>query len=441
MTESLATTGYLGGEAESNSTNNTRHATRPPIPTNNRSTGTYSGTNSLNVSRSPSTQASPRSSRESSPAGRSFRQQTTSVAASGMRSRKDSHDASPHRPPSITGHSGTIPSAAAIQRALSAATTPQLQPAPTSDPSSISTSKLPRISRVAATTTSGENTPTWPLSPRLKSPPPSLSRRNSLRNQRKPEISTATPNIVVQNSTPTSTSNTTLPVQPESQDEPDARAGASSGKAPSRGASGAPTLETVQESSAPTTPGDAPTNGIRYGPCLPSSSRSSLSDHEHADDHNSAESPFIDPQSEDDHGAASGTTTPRKGKAIASKGDSGSDTGDKKIDRQGKDQEEQDPDSTPKAKAVVPRASLTSLKPKSGVEPAAKNMTVETETVSSIPQGTLGPPTDRAASGRAEHSGTLRAKASNDTIRPGKGRKKASRKAPSINATSGMFFP
>ncbi|KAF2416529.1 hypothetical protein EJ08DRAFT_673741 [Tothia fuscella] len=63
-------------------------------------------------------------------------------------------------------------------------------------------------------------------------------------------------------------------------------------------------------------------------------------------------------------------------------------------------------------------------------------MTVETETVSSIPQSTLGAPSDRVASGRAEVGGTLRVKASNETIRPGKGRKKASRKALSINATS-----
>lgn len=266
MTESLTPMGSLGGEAELDiGTNTTSTKPRPAIPTNNRSTGTYSGTHSLTVSRSPSTQASPRSSRESSPAGRSFRQQSTSGAASGMRSRKDSYDVSPHRPPSITGHSGTIPSAAAIQRALSAATTPQLQPVSTTDPSS--TSKLPRVSRITATTGSGDSTPTWPLSPRLKSPPPSSSRRNSLRTQRKPEILTATPNIVVQNSTPTSTSSPPLSVQPESQEEPDARAGASSGKASSRGASGAPTLATVQESSAPTTPGDTPTNGIRYVPC------------------------------------------------------------------------------------------------------------------------------------------------------------------------------
>ncbi|TLD18309.1 hypothetical protein E2P81_ATG12104 [Venturia nashicola] len=424
MTESLAPTVRQGGEAEDSNSNsnsnssNTRPqpTTRPTIPTNNRSTGTFSGPHSLAVSRSPSTVASPRSSRDSSPAGRPLRQQTTSSAASsGMPSRKDSHDVSPHRPACVTAHSGTIPSAAAIQRALSAATTPQLPIAPTSDPSSTttSTSKLPRVSRVQATTTgSGENTPTWPLSPRLKSPPPSSSRKNSLRTPRKPEISTVTPNIIVQNSTPTSTSGTPLPKQAEAPEEPDARAGASAGKAPSRGASGAPTLETVQESSAPTTPGDTPASEI-----------------------SSTESPFVDAQSEDGHEDTSGTTTPRERKANVSKGDSGSDTGaEKKNDRQNKDAEEQDPDTTPRAKAVVARASVSSLKPKA--EASAKNMTVETETISSIPQGTLGPPADRIASGRIEHGGTLRPKASSDTIRPNKGRKKASRKAPSINNTS-----
>lgn len=452
MTESLATTttGSQGGEAEDNngSNPNTRPTTtaRPTIPTNNRSTGTFSGTPSLAVSRSSSAAASPRSSRDSSPAA-IFRQQTTSGAASfGMRSRKDSHDVSPHRPASITGHSGTVPSAAAIQRALSAATTPQLPIAPTSDPSSTgittSTSKLPRVSRVqAAATGSGENTPAWPLSPRLKSPPPSSSRRNSLRTQRKPEISTSAPNIVVQNSTPTSTSNPPLPKQAETPEEPDARAGASAGKAPSRGASGAPTLETVQESSAPTTPGDTPANGIRYEPghSLSSSETSLWSSHGNTDDYSSAESPFVDAQSEDDHAGTSGTKTPRKGKASVPTGDSGSDTGaEKKNDRQNKDAEEQDPDTTPRAKAIAPRASVNSLRPKA--EASAKNMTVETETISSIPQGTLGPPTDRIASGRIEHGGTLRTKASSDTIRPNKGRKKASRKAPSINNTSGMYF-
>jgi hypothetical protein len=60
-------------------------------------------------------------------------------------------------------------------------------------------------------------------------------------------------------------------------------------------------------------------------------------------------------------------------------------------------------------------------------EGSARTMTVETETVSSIPQVALG-----AGTG---NNGTIRAKPSSETIRPKKDKKKTSRKAPS--ATSG----
>jgi Vacuolar segregation subunit 7 len=85
---------------------------------------------------------------------------------------------------------------------------------------------------------------------------------------------------------------------------------------------------------------------------------------------------------------------------------------------------------SPTRPKVTTSASLVSLEPKSLAEPALKNMTVETETVSSIPQATLAP----NGNGRAEASGTLRVKASNETIRPKKERKKASKKPASANA-------
>ncbi|KAF2764202.1 hypothetical protein EJ03DRAFT_346377 [Teratosphaeria nubilosa] len=59
-------------------------------------------------------------------------------------------------------------------------------------------------------------------------------------------------------------------------------------------------------------------------------------------------------------------------------------------------------------------------------------MTVETETVASIPQSALNPG-DRIGSGRVDPSGTLRLKPSTETIRPKKERKKPSQKARSIN--------
>jgi hypothetical protein len=61
-------------------------------------------------------------------------------------------------------------------------------------------------------------------------------------------------------------------------------------------------------------------------------------------------------------------------------------------------------------------------------------MTVETETVPSVAQSTIGNQ-DRSASGRVD--GSLRLKPSNETIRPKKERKPAKRKAPSINAGTG----
>ncbi|KAF2147376.1 uncharacterized protein K452DRAFT_217284 [Aplosporella prunicola CBS 121167] len=60
-------------------------------------------------------------------------------------------------------------------------------------------------------------------------------------------------------------------------------------------------------------------------------------------------------------------------------------------------------------------------------------MTVETETVRSIPQAPIGlVQGERIIPGRAEPSGSLRLKASNETIRPKKDKKKTIRKAPSI---------
>jgi hypothetical protein len=267
MTDSNGSRGPFSATAEPQPTDTAAHPHPPPAaPTNTNGDHrpahpaftSRSGINihSLAASRSPSTGASPRSSRDSSPAGRAFRQQSAGASATGMRSRKDSHDASPHRPPSITGHAPSVPSAAAIQRALSAAATPQLQPSSVTE----GTSKIPR-SR-AATSTSGEGTPAWPVSPRLKSPPPSSSRRDSLRSsQRAPDIPNPTPSIVVQRSTPTSsTDNLKLapsdeaPTETESQNTAQAKVGNRS----------APTLETVQEAaSMPPTPVNGTNSGAR----------------------------------------------------------------------------------------------------------------------------------------------------------------------------------
>lgn len=85
----------------------------------------------------------------------------------------------------------------------------------------------------------------------------------------------------------------------------------------------------------------------------------------------------------------------------------------------------------------TPKPSLSSLHTvKSRTEPPLRNMTVETETVPSVAQTTIGNQ-DRSASGRAD--GSLRLKPSNETIRPRKERRAPKRKAPSINSGTGRL--
>lgn len=233
------------------------------IPRGAGGPGTFSsGSLSLSTSRSPSTAASPHSSRDSSPAGRIFRQQSVPGAggSSGMRK---SQDVSPHRPPSITGYERSVPSAAAIQRALSAAATPSLPPTSAPTPGE-TTSRVPRLAKTGSSsaTPSESSTPSWPISPRLKSPPPSGSRRNSLNTQKR------APNIVIQGATPTSSTDA-LPLidqqleEQESNIRQPSQLSKTSTREP-RVASGAPTLETVQETSGPNTPGNDLISLSRY---------------------------------------------------------------------------------------------------------------------------------------------------------------------------------
>jgi hypothetical protein len=95
-----------------------------------------------------------------------------------------------------------------------------------------------------------------------------------------------------------------------------------------------------------------------------------------------------------------------------------------------------------KPSAVFAKRSFTSLNPnkaKSGGEGSVRSMTVETETVSSVPQVALGAVTgDRGATGRGD-GGSLRLKPSDETIRPKKEKKKSTRKPTSITTGTGMY--
>lgn len=97
--------------------------------------------------------------------------------------------------------------------------------------------------------------------------------------------------------------------------------------------------------------------------------------------------------------------------------------------------QEQRSASTQRPTAPSAKASFSSLHAvKSRSDAPLRNMTVETETVPSVAQTTIANP-DRSVSGRAE--GSLRMKASNETIRPKKNPKQNKRKAPSIHSGTG----
>ncbi|KAL6707616.1 Vacuolar inheritance and morphology protein [Coniothyrium glycines] len=385
-----------------------------------------SGARSLNVSGSPSSATSatsPLSSRDASPARPHRRTSaghptatgtsTNSNTKPGFRSRKSSTDVSPSRGPSLAGTASKIPSVASLPRALSATSIPELTPTTSTD-----TVKAPRPIKPASGPISGDTAPHWPISPRLRSPPPgddgrSRSRANSLRSQIKKPEAQSTPAIVVQSSSPASISRLSVRDEASLSDPEDP---AMSIKGPSRGASGAaPKLETVQESSLPATPGF---DGLEIQSFVSSSST-----HKDVDDdrHDVSSSKVTE-----DLSTKRSTTT-----AAATKNtESGSDSGTKSS-RKGKMQEQRTA-STQRPNTVSSKPSLSSLSSTSRTrDPPLRNMTVETETVPSVAQSTIGNQ-DRAASGRVD--GSLRLKPSNETIRPKKERKPPKRKAPSINS-------
>ncbi|TKA71210.1 hypothetical protein B0A55_07654 [Friedmanniomyces simplex] len=332
-------------------------------------------------SASPSAGSSPHTSRNTSPI------------------RKDS------RPQPLSTPSSTQPSAAAIQRALSAANVPQL---PATGSVTDAVSKLPRATRGAGGG-SGDTTLQWPVSPRLKSPPPSgaTSRRGSTQAQQKKVDTVIAPSINVQSATPqTSTPPPKLGGEEVKRVEQQLQAPP---KASSRGPSGKSTLETVQENSADTI--SEPAAAVQAA----------------------ADLKPLTKINEEDKGAATKRDGPEPEKHTQH-GESGSESAGSKLDRtRGRRQSLTQPKVNPRP-ANATKSSFTPLQSaKSRQQSEGKhNMTVETETVQSIPQSALNAG-DRTGSGRNDPSGSIRLKPSNETIRPKKERKKPAQKARSIN--------
>ncbi|KIX01310.1 uncharacterized protein Z518_09035 [Rhinocladiella mackenziei CBS 650.93] len=328
-----------------------------------------------------------KTSRDASPARNS---RNVSAIPQLSRSRKNSQEFSPTRNAAASGSLTTVPSAAAVQRALSAQR-PILQP------SSVD-GMLEGAHASERQMRSGPTSPSWPKSPRLKSPPP--SKAGARANAAKRNDADQTPsNTSLKRLAPASDPDpaAAMPV-PEDGDasftHPSLR-----GRGPSTERSA---LETVAESSAPTTPSIGP---VTTPPLDQKLDVPSLD--QKADLHSEV------PTVKDSEG--SGGDAPLKSHAY--KAENG--------------HRSRAPGTARPASELAKRSftSLPGVKNKPASEPP-RTMTVETETVTSMPQ-LLGP--DRGGSGR-DGNGSVRTKPSDETIRPKKEKKRSSRKTPSLHA-------
>ncbi|KAI0185893.1 phospholipid metabolism enzyme regulator [Xylaria flabelliformis] len=348
------------------------------------------------TSASTSLTASPAQSRDPSPtritkiAGRISRASTSSP----LQSRKNStHDPSPSRTRS------NIPTSSAIPRQLSASSIPNLPPPSGTD--TVLRAPVPQKLSSASQETS-KDSPRWPISPRLKSPPPSFGRPTAASSARRSEPEP--PVINVQRATPSPH------VEPSSQSASDMEieeSYLSSGmRTPVRGPSnGSSTLETVQEVSQPNTPQpglDAAIKKLEETATSQGSARNRNSD---------------------------ATSISIKSGLNGGTSESGSDSGSVKT-------------NTRRSSIAAPppllhsRQSSSTLKfsgrGQASGESSSRNMTVETETVTDMPQLSLIP-----NAGGQRVNGSLRTRPSNETIKPRKEKKRHSRKPTSVTSGNG----
>lgn len=347
---------------------------------------------------------------------------TASSPAAGQ-SPRTSRNTSPLRKdkaPALSGNLSTQPSAAAIQRALSASSVPQLQQPGTAVSDAVS--KIPRGPKSAVA--SAETTPQWPLSPRMKSPPPSglNSRRGSGVAQKKPDApQPQAPSIQVLAASPATNTPPQTPRQTsgESQkSEPQLQAPLS--KSSSRGPSGKSMLETVQENTSDTQePSPAAVQAA-------------------------ADLKPLTKISEDDSKALKLKRKLSKTELEKQPGESGSESPGNKSDNVTRGRRESgtagnnSQSQRQKSVSTTSKASYTVPGGKARSGDGTQNMTVETETVQSIPQSAVAP-ADRSGGLRGDNGGSVRLKPSNETIRPKKERKKTERKTRSVTQGTGMY--
>ena len=328
-------------------------------------------------------QANPNPNRGPSPPRAS---RSTSAIPQLSRSRKNSQEFSPTRNNALSSNLSTIPSAAAVQRALSAQR-------PFNPPSSVD--GVLDGARQDRQFRSGQNSPAWPTSPRLKSPPPSAGSKGG-NLPRKPE-NDQTPNTSLKRMANQSNGEGASVAKAS---DPNSQQQTSSIRVPTRVAPTS-TLETVAESSVPSTP----SVGQVADPISDSKTRGSSRD-------------TADPSSE--------TSTIKDG---------GEASGDGEIKPHPTARDNSKRARAPSASkptAIMAKRSYTSLTPKPKPPDPPRTMTVETEPVTSMPQ-LLG---DR---GGRDGSGSVRTKASSETIKPKKEKKKTARKPTTLHSGPGKI--
>lgn len=236
----------------------------------------------------------------------------------------------------------------------------------------------------------------WPVSPRLKSP--ASSRRNSAVSR--PQSDAEASDL---EATPRASRSTTTAVADQGLRSPSATQSTNNAvKIPRGYGSIAGTLETVDEGDQLTPPTDPHTGGPKRPPVV---------------------------ERESSQITQSSTATSRSRSQEGSKGtESESDTGRGDVRPKPMPPSlsvDAAPLSNVAAKKTTPTTSTALAKARTFTEGLASNMTVETETVPSIPQTSVNMNgTDKNASGKRDDSGSIRARPSTETIRPKKERKK-----------------
>ncbi|GJN78931.1 hypothetical protein PLIIFM63780_002442 [Purpureocillium lilacinum] len=323
---------------------------------------------------------SPIASRDGSPARNPRRSSSTQRLGSATRSRKNSqHDPSPSRPARTS-----IPEPTSAPRALSS-TTPSLRPASKEPQIQAPTPQKPPIVQEL------RDNPKWPVSPRIRSPPPQLAKSSAAAAARRSEQEP--PSINVQRPTPSPhPSDSQLPTPESDTDESHMQSGI---RTPARGP-----LETVQEVSQNNSPAHPRDNALV----------------EHIKEKLGGVDPYAD-------AALSDTGAMQKTKPTMAGLQAVGDASKAELRR---------PTSVPPPLVSRQSSAMSAKQSKAKPEGSTQNMTVETETVPSVPQVAL------TAGQKSEGgNGTLKAKPSTETIKPKKEKKKPTRKQPAVSSATG----